>query len=787
MVAQKSCKDILTVALVLLIARGVASESNKPFKNQIGMKMVPVPAGSFRMGALNPTPLNLGGPALLPHGDYDEKPVHNVKLRRSFYISSLEVTAEQFRLFRPEYKGKGPLATNVSWYDAMAFCDWLSDKQGRPYRIPTEAEWEYACRAQTRSLFSSGQQPPDASTPNTWGIKGMHTGQPEWCLDWHGLYGYEDQTDPVGPDGGFVRVVRGGHIFRTAGQGVEPNAPYYFRSANRGGMEPTQPLASFRVVQGEMPKSEPTPRNVPFIQQCIHQDNSVALHAPDPKKPHFRVRPILPIPPENEQSEDVIAAVGLAPGLLGHNHAPALVAFANGDLLAVYWCASTSSKEYWPNVAFAGTRLRFGSDTWDMPEVILDIPDVREGGSFAWNDKGTVHLFTGGVGLDGVPFKWCSSTDNGATWTELKFPVITGPVGPYMGQPNGNGFRDNRGNMYVPTDGVGRHSLLWASHNNGLTWFDTGGRTHGRHTTFALLKDGSILGMGGKKTDIDGYMPKSISFDGGRTWEKSKTPFPALSSNQRPTITRLASGRLFFGADFQEKSKGKQPPEIKQRGSLVALSDDEGRTWHIKKLPGSLPHESTTFPEAKQRSWSRAGHPYATIGYSIATQAPNGIIHLITSMNHPNQHFEMNEAWILSGAGPKTETSVKGMIRNYHKQYDDGKPKAVWQAVFATDGSYLLHGRETWYYNNGQIQWEVTYNGGRKIGTETYYSHNGRIEWQWQHNSDGTDTWTKWYANGKKKSESSWRNMRCWGTAKTWDYSGNKFSEIEFRNGLPVE
>ncbi|MHC4648022.1 MAG: SUMF1/EgtB/PvdO family nonheme iron enzyme, partial [Planctomycetota bacterium] len=692
MTTDRTHKNILTAASLLFLsqaaflaphAQAAPDEPNRPFVNTIAMKMMPVPAGSFRMGALNPTGAHLGGPALLAHGDYDEKPVRKVKISKPFYMSEAEVTAKQFKIFRPDYQAGSRAAAHVSWYDAMAFCDWLSDKQGRPYRLPTEAEWEYACRAGTTSLFYSPNAPPEPQTPNAWGLKGMHAGEPEWCLDWHGLYPCADETDPVGPDHGFVKVVRGGHVFRTAGQGVEPNAPYYFRSANRGGMVPTQRLAAFRVVAAPMPETKRRPYQAPFIRQCIHQSTSLALNRPDPNRPYFSVRPILPIPPENEEREEVIAAAGLPGGLVGHNHSPALAAFANGDLLAVYWASSTSHKEYWPNVLFVGTRLRFGAVEWDMPEVILDIPDVREGGSFAWNDNGVVHLFTGGVGLEGVPFKWCSSTDNGATWTELKFPVLTGPVGPFMGQPNGNGFRDKEGTMYVPTDGVGRRSLLWASRDNARTWSDTGGRTGGRHTAFALLKDGSILGMGGKKTDIDGYMPKSISFDGGKTWNISKTPFPALGSNQRPTIVRLAGGRLFFASDFQEKSEGRQPPQIRERGCLVALSEDEGQNWHIRKLPGALPHESRTFSEKKQKDWSSAGHPYPTLGYSIATQAPNGTIHLITSMNHPNQHFEMNEAWILSSAGPQIESPTEGPVQDYREQYPDGKPKARWSAKIA--------------------------------------------------------------------------------------------------------
>ncbi|MHC4620164.1 MAG: formylglycine-generating enzyme family protein, partial [Planctomycetota bacterium] len=103
-----------------------------------------------------------------------------------------------------------PYAAGVSWYEAVAFCEWLSKKEGRPYRLPTEAEWEYACRAGSTSLYSSGDRPPRAGRANAWGLKNMHTSVREWCLDWHGEYPAAEQVDPVGPEYGMARVVRGG-------------------------------------------------------------------------------------------------------------------------------------------------------------------------------------------------------------------------------------------------------------------------------------------------------------------------------------------------------------------------------------------------------------------------------------------------------------------------------------------------------------------------------------------------------------------------------------------------
>src|SRR6185312_14676543 len=99
----------------------------------------------------------------------------------------------------------------VSWQDAVDFCVWLSRKEGKIYRLPTEAEWEYACRAGSTTLFWSGDTPPIQDV-NSWGLKRMHSGPPQWCHDWHGEYPAAEQVDPIGYDGGWARVVRGGAV-----------------------------------------------------------------------------------------------------------------------------------------------------------------------------------------------------------------------------------------------------------------------------------------------------------------------------------------------------------------------------------------------------------------------------------------------------------------------------------------------------------------------------------------------------------------------------------------------
>jgi formylglycine-generating enzyme required for sulfatase activity len=798
------CVIVCCVGVIAAISpvRADAASCSQSTVNSIGFEMVWIEPGSFSMGALNKTPEELGGPWPLEQGDYDEQPIHKVTISKGFYMGVTEITSEQYRLFRPEYKGKGPLANGISWYDAVEFCKWLSKKEDKPYRLPTEAEWEYACRAGTTTLYHNGQTQPSADVANAWGLKGMHTNGSEWCLDWHGLYDYKDQVDPVGPEYGVAKVLRGGPIFEMENHGIGPDVPYYTRSANRGSVPPSYaPVhddgrATFRIVQAPMPTTKPTSFEEPFILQCIKQTDSYVRKRPDPKTPYFKVRPILPTPPENTQIPSAIQDTGLAPGILAHNHSPALVACPNGDLLVVYYSSSASSAESWPNIAFVGVRLRFGAQQWDMPEVIRDFGDINEYHTLLWNDNGTIYMFTGAIGLQDNPFEWCTSNDSGATWTEFEFPKLVGKIGLYDAKPIASAFRDKDNTIYMASDGKRgdpaalerANSLLWATDNEGKTWYDTGGRTHGRHTIFVTLKDGSIMGMGGKQSDINGYMPKSISFDKGKTWQKSITPFPALASNQRPSLVRLSSGRLFFASDYQTKGDGRAPEGVKERGSLVALSDDEGMTWHIKTLEAATPHEGAVVPRPvykkdRRGNWDGHKHKHDTIGYSVAIEGTNGMIHLISSMNQPNLHFEMNEAWILDSSQTGMQPEPVGKIRSYEEKYPDRKIKAAWSVKITDDGQYLLDGKQSWYYQSGQEKWLVEYKDGYKTGTETYWRSNGTKKWQWQHKADGVGTWTQWWPNGTKKAQSHWKNHNCQGVANRWNPEGKLISQTEYFDG----
>lgn len=223
-----------------------------------------------------------------------------------------------------------------------------------------------------------------------------------------------------------------------------------------------------------------------------------------------------------------------------------------------------------------------------------------------------------------------------------------------------------------------------------------------------------------------------------------------------------------FAADMQ-RTGGAQPAGARQTGSFVALSDDDGHTWRVKRLPGALPHESGP-------SFFGGLAGATTLGYSVARQAPNGVIHLLTTMTRPCMHFEMNEEWILSddtadGDVDPTVTDVRN-VQVYEQRGEGGCLRLRWSAGQGPDGRPLLHGKETWHYPDGRMQYEVTWRCGRKIGTETYWAPNGRREWEWRREADGRAVWTQWWENGRRRSRSEWQGFEARGMARLYDRRG---------------
>ncbi len=202
--------------------------------NSVGMKLVLIPAGEFLMGS--------------PEGEEgredDEGPQHRVRISRPFYLGETEVTQEQFRavMNTEPWKGETQVQENgrnaasfINHDDAVEFCRRLSQREGKTYRLPREAEWEYACRGGTTTRFHFGDDESRLGEyawfrgnaydkdekyahavrqkkPNPFGLYDMHGNVFEWCEDWFAsdYYVNSTATDPTGPDSGPSRVLRSG-------------------------------------------------------------------------------------------------------------------------------------------------------------------------------------------------------------------------------------------------------------------------------------------------------------------------------------------------------------------------------------------------------------------------------------------------------------------------------------------------------------------------------------------------------------------------------------------------
>jgi formylglycine-generating enzyme required for sulfatase activity len=606
-------RRIVTIAIVLAIC--VVSRAQKdgrlivlpgavpPLAKDGVPTTVEIKPGTFRMGA-DATPLpdsitdGLGVMSRRPeHGDFDEYPAHVVRITHAFRIAVTQVSPAEFKLFDPSYNAPAATpayAAGVSYQKAVDYCAWLTRKTGKPWRLPTEAEWEYAARAGDTKLYGDSDTMPKVDTPNPWGVANMMVGRPEWTLDWYAPYQPGEQTDPVGAVSGYTRSIRGGGLdFRKSATKDHPDldvpatSPYFARAANRASMAPAyasqEGNIGFRVVQAPMPTTKPGPAQRFFcetgvIQQPIVPNAQTA--APDPAKPWYHTRELFP--DIGDHSMPAVGwKLGLSPGLGVNYHNSAIQQLPNGDFLAAYYNAPISEDD--PDQTILIMRRRAGSEDWDMPEVFPMLADAGLAAPVIWNDKahpGKVWMFFGFARLIGAPpFAYMISNDNGAHWSQVMFPHFPKPIGRYVSQPINSIVRAKDGTIYIPTDSTGKEddgngsiSAVWATKDEGKTWYDTGGRTAGRHTTIVIARNGDLLGYGGKNSQINGHMPMARSSDGGKTWQKSETPFDELLSGERPSIIRLADGRLFFTADFNPKHE----KHVHKDGAYTAISDDDG-------------------------------------------------------------------------------------------------------------------------------------------------------------------------------------------------------------------
>jgi formylglycine-generating enzyme required for sulfatase activity len=211
------------------------SRQSDELTNSLGMKLVLIPKGTFTMGS-----------PVEEDDAHDDEEQHEVTIDKEYWLGVYEVTQGQYEKvmgrnpsrFKNREVRKSDSSThpveNVSWEDAVEFCKRLSEspeeaRAGRVYRLPTEAEWEYACRAGSKAAYCFGENvmslgdyawfsvnsqertnPVGEKKPNAWGIHDMHGNVWEWCSDWYSRYPKGPVTDPLGPRSGVERVIRGG-------------------------------------------------------------------------------------------------------------------------------------------------------------------------------------------------------------------------------------------------------------------------------------------------------------------------------------------------------------------------------------------------------------------------------------------------------------------------------------------------------------------------------------------------------------------------------------------------
>jgi len=226
----------------------------------IDLQLNLIPSGAFLMGS----------PKEEPERGEDEIQ-HTVTISQPFYMGATLVTAAQYQKVlagKPAHASESDLPAIVAWPDAVRFCKALSRNTGRSFRLPTEAEWEYCCRASTTTpfytgttistdqanfdgkfvypggkpgIYRRGSTPVRTFAPNAWGLYDMHGNAYQWCSDWYGHYSKDPVIDPQGPDRGADRVIRGGKY----GSG-----PKYIRSAARYSYNPNNSSVTFgfRIV-----------------------------------------------------------------------------------------------------------------------------------------------------------------------------------------------------------------------------------------------------------------------------------------------------------------------------------------------------------------------------------------------------------------------------------------------------------------------------------------------------------------------------------------------------------
>ncbi len=535
----------------------------------IPMDLVWIPGGSFLMGR---APLERDA-----HDD--EAPQHGVTLTQGFWMGMREVTQAQWRAVMgttpwagKKYVVEGPdmPAVHVSWDDAQDFAKRLGELTGKAFRLPTEAEWERACRADTTTRFYWGDdagisdidenawwkrnvltteekhaRPVGTKKANPWGLCDMAGNVFEWCADWYAPYPAGPVADPAGPETGKQKVVRGGSWMTIAGNG---------RSARRGHDAPGSAYEDlgFRLVASPPPVARDA--GLGFVNVFTAGENGVDT---------YRI--------------------------------PAIVAAPDGSLLVFCEARKESIADASPTDMILRRSLD-GGRTWLPVQTI-----ARGTGSEALmnpcpvvdRETGMILLFfinANARGDNRNRHLLAQSADNGVTWSEAvdAEPLISGYLDTFVSGPCA-GIQARSGRLIIPgyagpfdeETKAGFRSRVLYSDDHGKSWTMGASLTEFTDESTAVeLGDGKIM-LNARGDMGTGCRAVALSGDGGATWSKLRWD-PAL--NECPcqaSLFRYDGSRILFA---NPDNTGEAFGVVERSKMTVRLSRDEGKTWPVKKL-----------------------------------------------------------------------------------------------------------------------------------------------------------------------------------------------------------
>ncbi len=569
-------------------------ETNKPghspetimLPDNVPLELVWIPAGTFLMGQ------NANEQDAYPN---KETPQHPVTLSQGFWMGKYEVTQAQWRALmgtapwsNREYVNENPNspAVYVSWDDAQTFVSELTRHTGKPFRLPTEAEWEYACRAGTTTRFYWGDDPTyedinraawwrgnalitgeqharpvGMKPPNPWGLYDMSGNVSEWCQDWHWFYFDGPAIDPTGPSFAAHRVLRGGDWMAVGGR---------CRSSRRHHDEPSAAHSTigFRVVSG------PAPQNAPGTP--VFTDVFVA-------------------------GSDGVDTYRI----------PGMILAPDNSLLAFCEARKKSQEDASPTDMVL-RRSVDGGRTWLPMQVLVE----GKGDEALMNpcpvlDRSSntillVCMIANQKGPNRNRILLLTSEDNGQTWSapaDIEDRIANWDDSFVPGP--GIGIQMQNGRLVIPGY-TGRvddetdeffHSRVLYSDDNGKNWIlgDTVGELTDESQVVELT-DGTLM------LNMRGNMGKScrgvaISEDGGQTWSKIRWDRTLNECPCQAGFIRYSTGeqdgknRLLFA---NPDNAGEYFNVVERTRMTARVSYDEGKTWPVKRLIHAGPASYST-------------------------------------------------------------------------------------------------------------------------------------------------------------------------------------------------